>query len=159
MEYDGAVILISHDRHLVEATADRLWIVKDGTVRAYDGDMESYRAELLAERGNKRKDATKINDDDAGLSRVDVRRAAADRRAQVAPLRKAMQSAENLVEKLSAEVAQRDAVLANSAIYTRDPQKAQRAALERGQLAKQLAEAEESWLLATEAFETANSGG
>ena len=70
-----------------------------------------------------------------------------------------MQSAEKLVEKLSAEVAQRDAVLADSAIYTRDPQKAQRAALERGQLAKQLAEAEESWLLATEAFETANSGG
>jgi ATP-binding cassette subfamily F protein 3 len=159
MEYDGAVMLISHDRHLVEATADRLWLVKDGTVKAYDGDMESYRAELLAERGNKRKDAAKINDDDGGLSRVDVRRAAADRRAQVAPLRKAMQSAEKLVEKLSAEVAQRDAVLADSATYTRDPQKAQRAALERGQLAKQLAEAEESWLLATEAFETANSGG
>ena len=51
MDYDGAVILISHDRHLVEATADRLWIVKGGTVKTYDGDMESYRAELLLSEG------------------------------------------------------------------------------------------------------------
>ena len=50
-EYDGAVILISHDRHLIEASADRLWVVRDGTVTPYDGDMDSYRAELLAERG------------------------------------------------------------------------------------------------------------
>ena len=50
-EYEGAVILISHDRHLIEACADRLWIVRGGTVRSYDGDMDSYRTELLAERG------------------------------------------------------------------------------------------------------------
>ena len=50
-EYEGAVILISHDRHLVEATADRLWLVKNGTVKSYDGDMENYRTDLLAERG------------------------------------------------------------------------------------------------------------
>ena len=50
-DYEGAVILISHDRHLIEACADRLWIVRDGTVRSYDGDMHQYRAECLAERG------------------------------------------------------------------------------------------------------------
>ncbi|MFX7953385.1 ABC transporter ATP-binding protein, partial [Acinetobacter baumannii] len=54
-EYSGAVILISHDRHLVEASADRLWIVRDGTVKPYDGDMDSYRSELLAERGARAK--------------------------------------------------------------------------------------------------------
>src|SRR5690606_21780069 len=42
-EYSGAVILISHDRHLIEATADRLWLVADGTVRPYDGDLDEYR--------------------------------------------------------------------------------------------------------------------
>ncbi|MCK9910121.1 ATP-binding cassette domain-containing protein, partial [Microbacteriaceae bacterium K1510] len=50
-EYEGAVILISHDRHLIEACADRLWVVRGGTVKSYDGDMDSYRADLLAERG------------------------------------------------------------------------------------------------------------
>lgn len=159
MEYDGAVILISHDRHLVEATADRLWLVKDGTVKSYDGDMESYRAELIAERGAKRVRAgeSKEPDADAPASRVEQRRAAADRRAQLAPLRKAVQSAEKLVEKLTGEIAARDAVLADSEIYVRDPQKAQRAALERGQLAKQLAEAEESWLVASESLEAAGA--
>jgi ATP-binding cassette subfamily F protein 3 len=45
-DYEGAVILISHDRHLMEACADRLWIVRDGTVRTYDGDMDQYRTEM-----------------------------------------------------------------------------------------------------------------
>ena len=50
-DYEGAVILISHDRHLIDACADRLWIVRGGTVQPYDGDMDQYRTECLAERG------------------------------------------------------------------------------------------------------------
>ncbi len=45
-DFPGAVILISHDRHLIEATADRLWLVKDGAVKPYDGDMSDYRTEV-----------------------------------------------------------------------------------------------------------------
>ncbi|MCB1483325.1 MAG: ABC-F family ATP-binding cassette domain-containing protein [Hyphomicrobiaceae bacterium] len=160
MEYDGAVILISHDRHLVEATADRLWLVKDGTVKSYDGDMESYRAELLADRASKRARGPEARDSAQDTtSRADVRRAAADRRAQLAPLRKAMADAEKLVDNLSAKIAACDAVLADLEIYTRDPQKAQRTGLERGQLAKQLADAEESWLIASEAYDAADTMG
>ncbi|MGE0054164.1 MAG: ABC-F family ATP-binding cassette domain-containing protein [Hyphomicrobium sp.] len=160
MEYDGAVILISHDRHLVEATADRLWLVKDGTVKSYDGDMESYRAELLADRASKRARGPEARDSTQDpTSRADVRRAAADRRAQLAPLRKAMADAEKLVDNLSAKIAACDAVLADLEIYTRDPQKAQRTGLERGQLAKQLADAEETWLIASEAYDAADTIG
>ncbi len=46
-EYEGAVILVSHDRHLVEACADRLWLVADGTVKTFDGDMDDYRRFVL----------------------------------------------------------------------------------------------------------------
>ena len=53
-EYQGAVILISHDRHLIDASADRLWIVEDGTVTAYDADMDAYRARMLEARGGRR---------------------------------------------------------------------------------------------------------
>ncbi len=52
--YEGAVVLISHDRHLIEATADRLWLVQNGTATVYDGDMDSYNAELLARARDQR---------------------------------------------------------------------------------------------------------
>jgi len=159
MDYEGAVILISHDRHLVAATADRLWLVKDGTVKSYDGDIDSYRAELIAERNGRtrggRGDAAPDSTDKraAATTRADQRRAAAERRAELAPLKKAMEAAERQVAKISADMAKLDAVLADSDIYTSEPERAQKAALDRGQLAKQLEVAEEAWLEAGEAYE------
>ncbi|MEI9902322.1 MAG: ABC-F family ATP-binding cassette domain-containing protein [Hyphomicrobium sp.] len=154
-EYEGAVILISHDRHLIEACADRLWIVRGGTVRPYDGDMESYRADLLAERGGGTRSKPGVGKPEPG--RADQRRAAADRRASLAPLKKAVQAAEKKVETLGAEIARLDKLLADPQLYARDPGRAQSAAIERGQLAKRLAEAEEAWLLAGEAYESASA--
>ncbi len=159
MEYNGTVILISHDRHLIEATADRLWLVRNGTVKSYDGDMESYRALLLEERGARtveRRDDR--SDGEAKASRTDQRRAAAEKRAELAPLKKAMVAAEKLVDKLTKEIAALDALLADPALYTKDPGRAQNTAQQRGQLSKQLGEAEEAWLLATEAYEDAAVG-
>ena len=155
-EYDGAVILISHDRHLVEATADRLWLVKDGTVTNYDGDMESYREELLADRGGKTRPAKFEVSDSDGPTRADQRRAAADRRVELAPLKKAMQVAEKSVEKIAGEIAKLDTILADAEIYASNPTRAQTAILERGRLAKSMSDAEEAWLLATESYEAAS---
>jgi ATP-binding cassette subfamily F protein 3 len=136
-----------------------LWIVKDGTVRNYDGDMESYRNELLVERGAKGRDKGRDRDEgDAAISRTELRRAAADRRAELAPLKRAMQVAEKSVERFHSEIAKLDAALADGAIYTSDPAKAQKLALDRGLLVKRLAEAEDVWLAASEAFELAESG-
>jgi ATP-binding cassette, subfamily F, member 3 len=151
-EYEGAVILISHDRHLVDASADRLWLVKNGSVKPYDGDMETYRADLLSERGTK--GAGKNSAAGVKAARGDQRRQAAERRAELAPLRKAMQIAETAVNKLSTDIAKYDTRLADPALYA-DAAKAQKLALERGQLAKTLADKEELWLLATVAYETA----
>src|SRR4029078_8735244 len=47
-DFPGAVILISHDRHLLEATVDRLWLVANGTVKPFEGDLEDYRGLVLA---------------------------------------------------------------------------------------------------------------
>jgi ATP-binding cassette subfamily F protein 3 len=156
-EYEGAVILISHDRHLVEATADRLWIVKDGTVSVYDGDMGSYRAELLSVRGDGPRRGPGAGDPaDGRPDRSAQRRASAQKRQLLAPLKKAMQDAEKRVEKLTSELKRYDAVLGDPALYG-DPQRAQKMTIERGQVAKSLSEAEESWLEATSAFEEADS--
>ncbi|RUO97278.1 ABC-F family ATP-binding cassette domain-containing protein [Hyphomicrobium sp.] len=158
MEYNGAVILISHDRHLVEATADRLWLVRNGTVKPYDGDMESYRALLLEERGARSSERRDDSGGEGRASRTDQRRLAAEKRAELAPLKKAMVAAEKQVEKLSKEIAALDAVLGDTSIYTVNPQKARAAAQQRGQLARDLSSAEEAWLSATEAYEQAAEG-
>ena len=157
-EFEGAVILISHDRHLVEASADRLWIVRDGTVTPFDGDMDDYRQLLLAERSARNRERAK---DGAGseprVGRAEQRRAAAERRAELAPLKKAMQQAEKEVERITAEIARIDAALADTGLYARDPDKAQRLSIDRGLAAKRLADAEEAWLAAIEAYEAAAS--
>ncbi|MFV0297697.1 MAG: ATP-binding cassette domain-containing protein [Hyphomicrobiaceae bacterium] len=154
--YEGAVILISHDRHLIDASADRLWLVRNGSVRAFDGDIESYRAQLLAERGgrnragNSGKAASEVK-----ASRADQRREAAERRAQLAPLKKAMQAAEKKLEGLSDILSRLDQALADTELYQKDPAKAQSLLMDRGKTAKALEQAEEAWLAATEAFENA----
>ncbi len=155
-EYEGAVILISHDRHLVEATADRLWIVRGGTVSNYDGDMESYRAELLSDRSSPGRGAngSSAASGEARVDRAAQRKATAERRAALAPLKKAVQSAEKTVERLTAELAKFDAVLADPALYA-DPQKAQKMTLERGLMAKKLGDAENAWMTVAADFEQA----
>ena len=156
-EYEGALILISHDRHLVEACADRLWVVRNGTVTTYDGDIGSYRAEILAERGAGTRQRSKAND--LGISarkaRAEQRRASANRRAGLAPLKKEMQMAQKTIERITGEIAKLDKLLADPALYEGDAARAQAVNIERGQHTKRLAEAEEAWLLASDAYERA----
>jgi ATP-binding cassette subfamily F protein 3 len=75
----------------------------------------------------------------------------------VAPLKKALQAAEQAVTKLSESIARIDKALADPDLYARHPHKAQRLSLERGQRAKELEAAEEAWLAAGESYETASS--
>ncbi len=154
--YEGAVVVISHDRHLVEACADRLWLVAGGTVAPYDGDVDDYRNWLLSQRSAERTKArAEAGQQNAAPSRQDMRRQAADRRATLAPLKQAMQSAESEVERISATIAGHDAALADAALYAREPGKAQALAAERGRLARALSAAEATWLEAAEAYELA----
>ncbi len=158
-DFPGAVILISHDRHLIEACVDRLWLVKGGTVRAFDGDLDGYRADLLAERGQR----TRAQREGAAsptvskTARGDQRREAAARRAETAPLRRAVQAAERELERLSAKRAEIDAVLADPRAYE-DPGKAQQLSIARADVSRQMAAAEEAWLAASAALEAADMG-
>jgi len=153
-DYEGAVILISHDRHLMDACAERLWIVRGGTVGTYDGDIDSYRAECLAERGGEREAGPKAKLRGAGRPKPQAaRRQAADQRAALAPLKRQVAKAEAEVERLSLQIATIDAALADARLYARDPSRAQALARERGELARTRAAAEVAWLAATEAYE------
>jgi len=156
-EYEGAVILISHDRHLMDACADRLWIVRGGTVRTYDGDMDGYKAECLAER-TADPDAPRAKGRANGAARAagqDVRRQAAQSRAALAPLKKKVTKAEAEVALLSKRIAEIDRELADGGLYARDPARAQALARERGGLLRAREAAEAAWLSASETYELA----
>ena len=150
--FEGAVILISHDRHLVEACADRLWLVENGGVAPFDGDMEDYRRRVI---GGAETDAGKRPASASGASAQDRRRNAAARRAELAPLRKRVTDAEKRIEALNATLERLDAAMAAPELFTRDPAKGARLAKERADAATSLAETEEAWLALSEEYEAA----
>jgi ATP-binding cassette subfamily F protein 3 len=154
-DYEGAVILISHDRHFIEATADRLWLVRDGTVKSYDGDLDSYNAELLARAREQRNGGMPGAKRDAARSRQDERRAAASARAELAPLKKRIDAFEREIARITAQIARLDGELGQSSLYDKQPDRATQLVKERGGLAKTLAETETAWLEASEAYEEA----
>jgi ATP-binding cassette subfamily F protein 3 len=149
-EFSGAVILISHDRHLLEASVDRLWLVADGSVKPFDGDVDAYRRLVLSSRSS---------EGDSGTSQPrakavsEPRRNASERRSQTAPIRKKIKEVEALVEKLQKEIQVIDAKLGDSSLYSRNPTEAAFLAKSRSETAKKLAAAEDSWLAATSELE------
>src|SRR5579859_171336 len=147
-DFQGAVLLITHDPHLVELVADRLWLVADGTVRPFDGDLDDYRA-LLAER------ARPAPKPDAG-NRRDERRERADARAALAPLRKQARDAEARLGRLAAERASIEKTLADPSLYVPTRKSEIAAANARlAAIARLAAAAEAEWLAAEEALEAA----
>ncbi|MDQ2104540.1 ABC-F family ATP-binding cassette domain-containing protein [Azospirillum isscasi] len=153
--FEGAVILISHDPHLIELTADRLLLVADGTVQPYDGDLDDYRRFLLDRARAERAAAKGGEAQDAGASRKDQRRAAAEARAALAPLKKKATDAESQVNKLAEEKRKIETKLADPALYSGPSDKLQKLQIDLGVVDKKLSAAEEAWLEHLEAYETA----
>jgi ATP-binding cassette subfamily F protein 3 len=153
-DYPGAVILVSHDRHLLDACADRLWLVADGKVTTFDGDLDDYRRRVLSDR------------DDSG-DRGRAERAAKPprhagsgknngaKRPAAKPLRQRIERAEAEVTRLTREIEKLDAALADGELYAREPAKAAAIAKARSEHASALAKAEEDWLAAGAALEAA----
>ena len=150
-DFPGAVILISHDRHLLEATADRLWLVKDGTVNPYDGDLEDYKTLVTGVSGDRRerREAEKA-------SKADRRRESAAR-AAAEPLAKEIRATEALMDRLRKRVDQIEDQLADPALYEKDPVGATRLAKERSDLGSQLSRHEEKWLEMSSEYEAATA--
>jgi ATP-binding cassette subfamily F protein 3 len=150
--FAGAVLLISHDPHLIELTADRLWLVEDGRVRPFEGDLDDYRRALL-DRGPGRRPAALAG----GNARRDERQRQADLRARLAPLRQAARAAEHELERLSAAQAELAAALADSATYARSGDEIAALIKREAELKAAIAAAEHRWLTAAEALEQAQS--
>ena len=154
-DFEGAVILISHDRYLIEASVDRLWLVHEGTVRPYDGDLDDYRSLIVG--GNKRR--IQEPEPELSTSKADQRRAAADRRQALAPLKKKIKELESLSAKLEKQIQALDSELADATLYEKSPDLAARKAKERSDAQSALTEAEEEWLELSGEYEAAVGTG
>lgn len=142
-DYEGAVILISHDRHIIETSADRLWLVHDGTVKPYDGDMDDYTS-LVLER--------------ARASRRSEKPAAAPAPAVAKVTRTSASAVQKKIQELDAKILQikdkisvLETALADHTIYAQEPKKAADFARLRSKLLADLEAQETLWLEAHDA--------
>ena len=149
-EFPGAVIVVSHDRHLVELTADRLWLVAGGRVTPWEGDLDDYRRWLLGLGAAAEKEAPPPAADR-------MRTSPAERRAKLVPLRSAARAAEREVEKLTAERNRLVAKLADPATYDTAGDVAALRRREK-ELDELIAAAEARWLEAEAEIETVEAG-
>ncbi len=153
-DFPGAVVLVSHDSHLIELIADRLWLVADGTVRPFDGDLDDYRRLLLDQRREERRGPRKAEEAaGAGVSRKERRRAAAKVRNASAGLRRAVREAETRVERLSCECRTLEASLSDPAVSNGDSRALADLQIRYRAASEALTRAEAEWLEAQEALE------
>ena len=151
-DYQGAVILITHDSHLIELVADRLWLVRDGRVVPYDDDLDAYRRLLLA-----KPEAAGNGGAETGQRRAQRRDAAEVRRA-LAPLRAEVKACEDRMQKIAAMLAEIDRRLADPKLYEGPAAKIEALQIKRGEILAAQDRAEALWLAAEEALEAAGNG-
>jgi ATP-binding cassette subfamily F protein 3 len=147
-DYEGAVVLITHDRSLMEMVADRLWLTAEGTVRPFDGDMEDY-ARFVMDRAR-------------AAAKAPAARSAASEPARPAtmpagPLKRRLEAAETTLARETTTLSEIDAALSDPALFARPAAETARLTARRAQLAERLAKAEAAWLAAAEAYETAGN--
>jgi ATP-binding cassette subfamily F protein 3 len=146
-EFPGAIIMVSHDRYLIEACADQLWVVADRAVKPYDGDLDEYRRSVLSARGTRALSQSRT-----------VREAEKPARNKVEKnsLKQKISSAEAEIERIGGIIAKIDAALALPDIFQRDPKQATQLTKARAAAEAALKKAEEEWLEASASYEGAD---
>ena len=157
-EFDGAMVVVSHDRYLLRSVTDRLVLVADGKAETFDGDLdEEYPKWLVARRARQIPASASTDTARPAINRKDQRRQDADKRRQTQPLKNRLKTLEQELERLGADKARLNAALADSALYTgAEKEKLKVLLLEQGRVQLALAQTEFAWLEACEALESAD---
>jgi len=153
-DFSGALVVVSHDRHLLRSISDSLFLVAGGGVQAFDGDLDDYRRWLSEHDSGRHTQAAQAPAGHSASARRDRRRQAAEDRQRLQPLRNTLRHLESELKRLGAEKADLERRLADSAIYG-DSQREQLKALllDQGRVDKALSDAETAWLETSEALE------
>src|SRR3984885_12670191 len=149
-EFPGAVIMVSHDRYLIEACADQLWVVANQAVTNYDGDLDDYRRTVLSARGAK----VAPREREPEISSQNNTSARRPREKRI-PLKQRISEAETEMARISGIIEKIDAALALPDLFTRDPKQAAQLSKARASASDALSRAEETWLTASSEFDEA----
>lgn len=152
-DYQGAIVLVSHDRHLLRTVTDRFLLVGEGKVQAFDGDLEDYRLWL----NERKKDEDKSVDDATNtVSRKDQRKQDAEFRKKQKPLLDTLKKAEQAVEKYHNEQRRLEFELSEPSLYTEsEKDKLKKLLARKTEIDKALDAAESEWMEAEEQLEAA----
>ncbi|MDO9765315.1 ABC transporter ATP-binding protein [Glaesserella parasuis] len=163
-QYEGSLVIVSHDRHLLRSTVNEFYLVHDGKVEEFNGDLEDYQKwlnELNAqlECVKKADNSTACNNENSAVNRKEQKRQEAELRQQAAPLRKKLTQLEKELEKLTASLTTLEETLASPEIYDAE-NKAKLTEILVKQVAtkKQLEEVEMEWLEVQEQLEVLMNG-
>jgi len=151
-EFPGAVIMVSHDRYLIEACADQLWVVADHTVTTYDGDLDDYRRMVLSARGMRTNSRDRGGGSERGGGRDKPQRIKAEKRV---PLKQKISDAEAEIARINGIISKIDTALTLPDLFKRDPKQAAQLSKARAGAASALQRAEEEWLAASSQYDEA----
>jgi ATP-binding cassette subfamily F protein 3 len=158
-DYAGALVLVSHDRHLLAVTCDELWRVADGAVRPFDGDLDDYAAWLAARERSWLAGAAAAPGEPRPATARDRRRAAAEQRAREKPLRDTLARAESAMAGAQRRLAEIEGRLSETGLYQGANQEELTGLLkEQAALRRDLAATEDVWLAAVTALEALQAG-
>ena len=146
-EFPGAIIMVSHDRYLIEACADQLWVVADRAVKPYEGDLDEYRRSILSSRGQRATAQTRSDRETDKPVRSKIEKHS---------LKQKISGAEAEIERIGGIIAKIDTALALPDIFQRDPKQATQLTKARAAAEAALKKAEEEWLEASASYENAD---
>lgn len=159
-DFAGAIIVVSHDRHLLRNTVDQFILVADGRVTEFDGDLEDYYRWLTQQKQtvSAAEPSHSNSENDSKVDKKNLRQQSAAQRQQLKPLTNKLKSLETKMEKLQQHLSDIETQLADAEIYD-DKNKAKLQALlaEQIKLQPQLADCEEEWLMVSEELEAAST--
>ena len=145
-DYEGAVILVSHDTHLVESVADRLWLVKNGTVTSFDGDMDDYKKFILQQTSSQKPSQSK-------QVQVKQKKTVAPKKTNPIKLKLLAKELEEKMDMLSSQKSALETQMAKPDFYNNDGSKIAEVTNRLSTVIEQLAETEETWLETLEKLE------
>ena len=156
--YRGALILVSHDRHLLEAIADKLWLIDDGKVSEFNGDLNDYQEFLNKKNREYKEKLNEKSDSSINLASASEKAKAqtyktkeqkkleAQKRQSLRPLKLEIEKLEKQMEKIKKSIADIDTSLSDTELYTKAPTKVEELSIERAKLADDLDECEVTWI-------------
>jgi len=159
--FEGAVILVSHDRHLIDATMERLWIVSDGQVGPYEDDLDTYRKKVLKDAKTKRKEHILEVEPEVAAPVVEApkpklpKKDREELKKELAPLKAKITEKEKQIQKLNEAIKKLDSSLATPGLFQNDPEKGEKFSKQRVEADKMLADVEEAWLELTTQYDEA----